>query len=139
MPDITGLFPDFKNIKVQIPPPNPLIKVAMENYASAFYKRLTEWINKFDASLDQEHEVGVRLVTFGQTVVFHLNSLGYSNPSLICFYGTMDDGSPVELIQHVSQISLLLTKLPRKDPSAPKRPIGFTTESEVGKNEEDGG
>jgi hypothetical protein len=37
----------------------------------------------------------------------------------------MENGDPVELIQHVSQISILLMKLKRSDPEAPKRPIGF--------------
>ena len=37
----------------------------------------------------------------------------------------MDSGAPVELIQHVSQISVLLMKLPRRDPDKPKKPIGF--------------
>jgi hypothetical protein len=75
--------------------------------------------------LDQAHEVGVRLVNFGQTIVFSLERMGYSDPSLITFAGTMEDGQPVELVQHVSQISILLTKIARPDPSAPKRRIGF--------------
>jgi hypothetical protein len=102
---------------------DPVTAAAQANHASEFHKRLTEWIKKFDAELDQEHEVGVRLVSFGQAVVFHLEYIGYWNPSLISFRGTTDDGNPVELIQHVSQISILLQRLPRKDPSKPK--IGF--------------
>ncbi|MGB9074710.1 MAG: DUF6173 family protein [Terriglobales bacterium] len=126
--DLTRM-PDFRIPDIKIPP-NPLIVAAQANLASEFHKRLTEWISNFDTALDQEHEVGVRLVTFGQTVVFHLKSIAYWNPSLISFSGTLEDGSPVELIQHVSQISVLLMKLPRKDPSAPKRPIGFASENE---------
>jgi hypothetical protein len=72
--------------------------------------------------------VGVRLVSFGQSVVFHLEQIGYWNPSLISFKGFTEDGEPVELIQHVSQISVLLTKLSRKDPTKPKKPIGFASE-----------
>lgn len=115
----TFLVPDFKI------PTNPLVTNAEANYASEFHRRLVEWINKFNQSLDQEHEVGVRLVSFGQTVVFHLEDIGYWNPSLISFKGTTEDGNPVELIQHVTQISILLTKLPRKDTKTPKGPIGF--------------
>jgi Family of unknown function (DUF6173) len=96
------------------------------NRASGFYERLVAWINAFDADLDQEHEVGIRLVSFGQSVAFRLNDIGFWDPSLISFSGETDDGNPVELIQHVSQISVLLLKLPRKDPTKPKRPIGYT-------------
>ena len=111
-------------------PPNPLIVAAQANYASEFHKRLLKWVADFDASLDQAHEIGVRLVSFGQTVVFHLTDIGFWNPSLLSFKGVSDDGNPVELIQHVSPISILLTKLPRKDPSQPKRSIGFALEPE---------
>jgi len=104
---------------------NPLVDHATANYASEFYERLTKWINDFDEALDEQHEVGIRLVTFGQTVVFHLEGLGYWNPSLISFTGKTEAGDPVELIQHVSQISVLLMKMARKDTSKPKRPIGF--------------
>jgi len=95
------------------------------NFASEFHKRLIEWINKFDKSLEQEFEVGVRLVNFGQSVTFHLQDIGYWNPSLISFSGHTEQGEPVELIQHVSQISILLLKVKRQDLSKPKRPIGF--------------
>jgi hypothetical protein len=110
---------------------NPMLENIESNFASEFYKRLTKIITEFDASLDNAHEVGVRLVSFGQTVVFHLDSMGYYNPSLISFHGYTEDGNPVELIQHVSQISILLTKLTRKDPLVSKKPIGFAAEQET--------
>lgn len=113
------ILPDIR------PAPNPLVMEAQDNYASEFHKRLMKSIDDFDATLDQAHEVGACLVSFGQSVIFHLHGIGYWNPSLIMFRGTTDDGSPVELIQHVSQINVLLMKLPRKDPSQPKRRIGF--------------
>ena len=107
---------------------NPLIAATEANYASEFHRRLLKWIADFDASLNPSEEVGVRLVNFGQTVVFRLTDIGYWNPSLLSFNGETEDGSPVELIQHVSQISILLMKLKRKDPSKPKKPIGFRLE-----------
>lgn len=78
--------------------------------------------------LDNEHEVGVRLVNFGQTVVFSLEDMRYCDPSLISFIGRTQEGQPVEFIQHVNQISILLMKLPRQYPAEPKRPIGFRLE-----------
>lgn len=111
-----SLSPRLHNIPVL--PPNP-------NLASGFYNRLVKMINDFDAGLDDKHEVGVRLVTFGQSVVFHLKDMGYYNPSLITFIGHTDDGNPVTLVQHVTQISILLTRLPLKDPTQPKRKVGF--------------
>jgi len=121
----------FELPEIQIPR-SPLIEATEANYASEFYKRLEKWINHFNASLDEEHEVGVRLVNFGQTIVFHLEALGYWNPSLIGFSGKTESGEPVELIQHVSQISILLMKLQRRDPGKPKRRIGFISPEEQG-------
>lgn len=98
---------------------------AEQGVASEFHKRLSRWIAAFDTSLDDAHEVGIRLVSFGQAITFHLESLGYWNPYLISFSGCTDDGDPVELIQHVNQISVLLMKVRRKDLTKPKRKIGF--------------
>ena len=100
-------------------------KFTNPNLASEFYERLIKMINDFDKSLDQNHEVGVRLVTFGQTITFSVEDIGYWNPSLIRFYGKSEDGTPVELIQHVTQISFLLMALKRNNPDEPKRKIGF--------------
>jgi hypothetical protein len=97
------------------------------NLASEFYKKIVKHIQDFDDSLDDAFEVGIRLVSFGQTVVFHVEELGYWNPSLIIFYGKTNEDEPVELIQHVSQISILLIKLPRKNPDKPK--IGFRAQA----------
>lgn len=105
-----------------------LAEARESEYASGFCKRLVEMINEFDESLDDEHEVGMRLVTFGQAVTFHVTDIGYYNPSLIRFYGKMDDGSDVELIQHISQISFLLMAVKRINPQEPKKRIGFTSE-----------
>ena len=98
-----------------------------QNLATEFYNRLVKLINDFDNTLDPQHEVGVRLVSFGKALTFHLDSMGCWNPSLIFFHGMTEQGEPVELIQHVTQISILLMKVPRKNPDAPKKPIGFTS------------
>lgn len=100
------------------------------NYASEFHQQLQKWISDFDASLDSEHQVGVRIVSFGPNVTIRLQALGYSNPSLVIFSGWLDTGEPVELIQHVSQISVLLIKMRRIDPAKPKQPIGFNVVSD---------
>jgi hypothetical protein len=101
--------------------------IAERNLATQFYDYLVEWINDFDSKLDQAHEVGVRLVNFGQSITFHLEAMGAQNPSLISFSGKLQDGSPVELIQHVTQISILLMKVPRLNPDEPKVKFGFHT------------
>lgn len=99
--------------------------IAQQNFASEFCKKLYEEIIDFDASLDNENEVAARLVSFGETIQFGIESIGFSNPSLIIFSGHTSDGSHVQLVQHVSQISILLLSAKRPEPEKPKFPIGF--------------
>ena len=111
----------------------PIIDYTDPNHASEFYRRLVEWINDFHRELEDEYEVGGQLVSFGSEITFSFTDLTYWNPSLIGFYGTKPDGSPVKLIQHVSQINVLLVRQKRIHPEEPKRPIGFSSWEEYDK------
>lgn len=93
--------------------------------ASDFYERLMEMIAEFEEELDDQHEVGARLVNFGQTLQFHLQDIGYYNPSMIRFYGETDNHEPIQLIQHISQISVMLVRMKKLDESKPASRIGF--------------
>ncbi|MDQ7096853.1 DUF6173 family protein [Desulfosporosinus sp. PR] len=123
-------FNNYKNPAFEMP------KLTNSNLASEFHERLIKIINDFDEKLNQNEEVGVRLVNFGQAVTFSVENIGYWNPSLIRFYGQLEDGTPVELIQHVTQISFLLMALKRKNPDEPKRKIGFCSEAKSEETQE---
>lgn len=107
-------------VEIMTPPTNP-------NMASEFHWRLVEMVNDFHRELGDGYEVGGQLVNFGSEVTFSFTDIGYFNPSLIRFYGEKADGSPIELIQHITQISVMLVKQKRLHPDVPKRPIGFTS------------
>ncbi|EAZ90451.1 DUF6173 family protein [Crocosphaera chwakensis] len=108
---------------------NFLAESQRANLASEYAKQLLSKINQFDSQLDNEHEVGVKLVSFGQTITFHVSYIGYYNPSLVLFIGLTDDGNRVELVQHISQISFLLIALPKLKLEEPKQKIGFIQDS----------
>jgi hypothetical protein len=110
---------------------NYLGDIQRASTAEEFCARVENQMKGFDADLDAEHEVGVRLVSFGQTITFHVSSLGFHNPSLIFFIGETPEGDKVQLIQHVSQISFVLMAMPKPDPDQPKRPFGFAQCEEV--------
>ncbi|WP_202865851.1 DUF6173 family protein [Paenibacillus contaminans] len=114
-----------KNQLPEVKPMSLSINTPDDNLASEFFKRIVQMIHDFDEKLEQTHQVGMRLVSFGQAVTFHVTHVGYSDPSLIVFSGKLEDGSQVNLVQHVSQISFLLMAVERKDPLLPKNPIGF--------------
>lgn len=111
------------NIHVPTIPINP-------NLASEFYDRLMSSIAEFEKNLDDTFEVGAKLVNYGASLVIHLNGLGYHNPSLIKFYGTLENGEEVELIQHVSQINVLLVRVKRTNLNVPKRRIGIMNDDD---------
>lgn len=105
-----------------------LADIQKASLASEFADKLVNRISAFNENLDAEHEVGLQLVSFGQSITFHVQDIGYWNPSLIMFTGLTEQKQKVELIQHVSQISFLLMGLPKLDPEKPKRKIGFIQE-----------
>ncbi len=105
------------------------------NPARWTYERLGEYIKKFESELDEEHEIGVRLVSFGQTIVFHVENIGYYGPDIITFYGNNEKGEKLQLIQNLSQLSFLLIAV-KKLQDKPRR-IGFIWDDEKKeKNEE---
>ena len=95
-----------------------------QNLADAFYERLSQYIIDFESTLNDAEEVGARLVSFGESITFHIEDIGYWNPSLITFSGRTEDGKAVKLVQHVSQISVLLMAVPRTHPERER--IGYT-------------
>ena len=91
--------------------------------ADTMYERLAQQISDFQDELDDEHEVGALLASFGSTILIHIKNIGYHNPHLMILYGEDDKGREVRLLQHLSQTNILLVAVkPVKGP--PKR-IGF--------------
>jgi hypothetical protein len=111
--------PDFSPLKL----PEIRLPENVTNPAGWTCHRLIDNIRAFEADLDNEHEVGARLVAFGQSVVFHIDYIKSAKPHIITFMGTDENGSKVHLVQHWTQLSVLLIAL-KKRAEQPKR-IGF--------------
>lgn len=104
------------------------MEIASEQYqynnpVIGVFEALGDYIKEFEAELDQDHEIGARIVQFGSSLQIHVQNVGYTTPSLITFSGKTSEGDPVQLIQHVSQLSFLLVSLKKID-EQPYR-IGF--------------
>lgn len=102
--------------------------IKLRNYQNADYQYelLCEDIKEFESSLDNEHEVALKLASFGQSITLSVTNIGYSNPSLIHFYGYVGNDK-AHLIQHVNQLNFLMLAVPKADPVKPPRRIGFET------------
>ena len=92
-------------------------------HVSWMYERLVRSIAKFEKELDETQEIGARLVTFGNQEVIHIEDVGFWGPDLLIFYGTSSEGKPLQLLQHQSQVNVLLVAVP-KEGLRPRR-IGF--------------
>lgn len=83
-----------------------------------------ERIKEFEDTLDEDHEIALRLASFGQSITLSVVDIGYSNPSTLVFHGYVGD-QPATLIQHMSQLNFLLLAVKKADPEKPPRRIGF--------------
>lgn len=98
--------------------------------ASDMYQRIVALINNFESELPDTMQAGGRLISAGD-ITFSIQDIGYWDPNMIVFYGELSDGSAVELVQHLSQLNLLLVAVPRQDDiQKPRRVIGFTQKAE---------
>ena len=92
--------------------------------ASYAYETIMKRIKDFQDSLDDNHEVGVMLASFGQSITMTVYNIGYTNPNTLIFYGFVN-GKDATLIQHMTQLNFLLLAMEKNDPAKPPRRIGF--------------
>lgn len=121
------MMPELEIPKFEIPDiaysPAPI----SYSYSDTQFEIIKEYIQRFQASLDNEHDVALMLTQFGSSVIMEVTDIGYEESVLMVFKGYVN-GRMSTLIQHVSQINFLLTSVP-KAPDEPKRTIGFTAGS----------
>jgi hypothetical protein len=86
-------------------------------------------IKDFEDNLDDEHEVGIKLASFGETVLLNVTNITFSNPSVLIFHGTVNDCSAT-LIQHLSMLDFLLLAVPKSETSRRAHRIGFALPDE---------
>lgn len=92
------------------------------------FEIIRDYIERFEESLDPEHEVGVMLTNFGQSILMQVTHITYEKSVLMIFKGFVN-GREATLIQHINQLNFMLTSV-EKEPDRPKRKIGFTADDE---------
>jgi len=107
--------------------------VASKSSAQWAYERLILYIQNFEQQLDAEHEVAMGF-TGGDAGVLRIEGMGYFDPDVITFYGSDTVGTKTQLIQHVSQLNVMLRALPKMtDEEVPPTRIGFRLAAELEK------
>ena len=101
----------------------PARRPARSEAASA-YDRLVLYIRNFEANLDARHEIAMGFAG-GEAGILRIEGLGYHDPDILTFYGRDEDGLKTQLVQHISQLSVILRAVPKEAPEEPPRRIGF--------------
>ena len=110
----------------QEPLPEAVTKTPVERKTPAewAYQRLILYIQNFEKLLDSEQEVAMGFTDTGGGFL-RIEGLGYFDPDIVTFYGTDQTGARVQLVQHVSQLNVLLRAMPKESGDEEPRRIGF--------------
>jgi len=114
----------------------PIRALSLQDFdnASYAYEVIMDRIHEFEESLDNDHEVAIKLASFGQSITMSVTDVGYSNPNTLVFYGYVGE-QPATLIQHMSKLNFLLIAAEKANPGAEPRRIGFALSNEGSKNQ----
>ena len=80
-----------------------------------------EQVKAFEVSLTGQEAVGIWIASFGRAFLIQVRSIK-RNGQFFVFEGWNEESDECQVIQHFTQVSLILTKL---KPAVDKRPIGF--------------
>lgn len=89
------------------------------NFAKWKYEKILEQIKEFEDDLDDEHEAAIQFAGFE---TMYVTGIGYQNPDILYFYGLVGN-SDATIIQHMSQLNLLLLAVEKRDKNRPARRI----------------
>lgn len=110
-----------KSQAVEALPPAP---AKPKSPAESAYERVILYLRNFEAQLDNAHEVALGF-TGSDAGILQIEGLGFYEPDILTFYGIDEDGQKTQLIQHVSQLNVILRAVPKRRPTEPPRRIGF--------------
>ncbi len=106
---------------------------AQKSPAEWAYERLILYIQNFEQQLDNEHEVAMGF-TGGDAGVLRIEGMGFFDPDIVTFYGTDTGGAKTQLVQHVSQMNVMLRALPKQVEQEEPNRIGFRLAQDLEQN-----
>ena len=84
------------------------------------YERLIMYIQNFEKTLDNTQEFAG-----DSSGVIKIEGMGYYDPDIVTFYGLDPSGTKTQLVQHVTQLSVMLRALPKDVEAEEPNRIGF--------------
>lgn len=98
--------------------------VSQKSPAEWAYERIVLYIQKFEETLNSDQEVGMGFAG-GDVGTLRIQGMGYFAPDLITFYGEDPGGAKTQLIQHVTQLNVMLIASPKENSGIAANRIGF--------------
>lgn len=115
----------------QVVKPNPNGRqIEQKSPAEWAYERIVMYIQKFEETLDGNEEVGMGF-TGGDVGTLRIQGMGYFAPDLITFYGEDPNGAKTQLVQHVSQLNVMLVAAAKENEQQEPNRIGFKLAAEL--------
>ena len=108
-------IPEIPNIDFDLP--------QHHMWSDTQFEIIKRYIQEFEATLDEEHEVGLMLTNFGQSITMQVAEISYEESVLMVFKGFVN-GKPATIIQHINQLNFMFTTIP-KETEKQKTKIGF--------------
>ncbi len=108
--------------------------VQQKSPAQWAYERLILYLQKFEETLDADHEVAMGFAG-GDVGVMRIEGMGYFDPDIVTFYGSDPSGARTQLVQHVSQLNVMLRALPKEAKAETARRIGFRLAQDLGRTD----
>lgn len=120
--------------KAPLPPGVANKPYAKKSPAQWAYERVILYIKNFEEQLKGDEEVAMGF-TAGGAGVLRIEGVGYFDPDIVTFYGTDPAGHRTQLVQHVSQLNVMLRVVPKEADTAEARRIGFRLAAEFDADE----
>jgi len=117
--------PASKNAADQAVPDGVTRKpVTQKSPAQWAYERTVLYLKKFEEGLDDDHEIAMGFAGTDAGVL-KIEGMGYFDPDIVTFYGADPVGAKMQLVQHVSQLNVMLRALPKAVEQKTPNRIGF--------------
>ena len=104
--------------------------VSQKSPAEWAYDRVALYIQNFEKTLNADEEIGMGFAG-SDAGTLRIDGMGYFAPDMIAFYGRDPMGKQMQLIQHVSQLNVLLVAEQKPAEADVPNRIGFKLRGEI--------
>lgn len=99
-------------------------EIAQTNNAEYMAKVIGQRIVDFQSTLSEVQDVALQIIQFNNSITLYVTKVSHLGLGLIVFQGSDSANNPCEIVQHISQINVLMA-IVSKPADIPHWKIGF--------------